>query len=998
MLRRHVGKRLRFQRQINGLTQERLAADLGVSKQHLGRVERGTAYPSLELLERACELLGIAPVNLFLFQDEAEADGISPKTSFSSGPASLVSGHAAWIIDLQSGKDIWLRPLPRLLGCSANEKPSLKAFLRHVRAKDRKPFTAFYRKVRSRDLPRRSLACRIDRKGSQRVLHVFANMNHVADINQDLACLTLLDITELLTFRGRLLQTHEQLQQAVQDKTRSLSEAMQEARNELELRKAAQRNLEAKNRQVERLLAAAPAILYSFVPGVGGTEVYSPHVQSILGYTAQELTETPMLWNASVHPEDAPRVDEAIQRCLQGTPVCLDYRIKTRSGQWRWLHDQAVLSRDEQGRPFFSGVALDITERKRMDAALRESEERYRLVSETISDYAYSFRVDPGNILVREWMTDGFERVTGYTVQEVEARGGWRVLIHPEDMPAALQRSERLFSGQTDELEFRIVRKDEEVRWLRDQAYAVWDQAQGRVTRIYGAAQDISERKQIEEELAKTRESLLAHSKERYRRSNEMVYRYELHPTRCFSYISPSVCDIIGYTPEEHYADPDLGMKIIHPDDLPLLQCATQEAARQSGDCILRWISKRGQVVWTEHHVVPITNEQGECIALEGFARDVTATKQAEEEQTNFLARYRALFENSSEGVFLHDLDGNILDANQAILDMFGYDLDEIRALHPMKLVHPDDVQDVRARFQDILELKTTTAEHRCRRKDGSEFIAMIRGKVVHDNLIQGILRDVTRERRQAEELMQAKEEAEAATRAKSEFLANMSHELRTPLNGVIGMMHLLRTTPLDEEQNQYIAPAIASSDRLVRLLDDLIDMARIEADMMEMHPEAFRAQELRSFILDLFAVTAQEKNIFLSCSVDPSMPEVLYGDIRRVRQILFNLVGNALKFTEKGSVHLDMAYLPPGTRTPSRVIFSVHDTGIGIPEEIVRGLFQPFVQADGSETRKYQGAGLGLCIVKRLVDLMEGDITVDSRLGEGTRMHVALPFQAHAT
>ncbi len=863
----HLGNRLKYHRQLNGMTQEQMAGALNVTKQHLGRVERGSSYPSLELVEKACRLLDLAPASLFLFETDPGTNCPLSVNVPGATATSLVSGHAVWFIDPRTGKNTWSTALARLLGCSPSQRPSLKAFLTHVHAKDQKAFAAFYKSVRRGGRPQRCLQCRIMRKGEERLIHVFAGLQPDGTSGKGLACLTIMDVTEWQAFQHQLLSTRKQLEGIVHERTKALAQAVERAQHELELRTAAQEEACRKSDHLERLFTAIPAILYSFVPGVGGTALYSRHVRKILGYSREDLAEDPMLWNNSIHPEDKPRVDEAIQQGLRGSTISLEYRIRTKSGQWRWLHDQARLTHDEQGHSFFSGVALDI-----------------------------------------------------------------------------------------------------------------------------------SERKGIEDELAKTREALLAHSEQRYRRSNEIVFRYDLEPNRGFAYVSPSVATITGYTPEEHYADPDLGRKIVHPEDRALLAGIIQNDAWERQTVAIRWIKKDGQVVWTEQVIVSVRDDQGRRVALEGFVRDVTAAKQAEEEQRILLARYRALFENSSEGVFLHDLDGNILDANQAILDMFGYDLDEIRAMHPTRLVHPDDVQDVQARFQDILELKTTTAEHRCLRKYGSEFIALIRGKVVHDRLIQGILRDVTRERQQAKELMQAKQAAEAATRSKSEFLANLSHELRTPLNGIIGMMHLLRTTPLDAEQSEYIAPAIASSDRLVRLLDDLIDMARIEADMMEIHPEAFNVRELRSFVLDLFTLTARQKNILLSCSVDPSMPMMLSGDIKRVRQILFNLVGNALKFIESGSVRLDMVYLPPGASTPSRVLFSVSDTGMGMPDEIVQRMFLPFVQADGSGARKFQGAGLGLAIVKRLVDLMSGNISIESCPGKGTTIHVVLPFQTPAS
>jgi len=250
--------------------------------------------------------------------------------------------------------------------------------------------------------------------------------------------------------------------------------------------------------------------------------------------------------------------------------------------------------------------------------------------------------------------------------------------------------------------------------------------------------------------------------------------------------------------------------------------------------------------------------------------------------------------------------------------------------------------------------------------------------------------RVVTAERRSREELKQAKVAAESANRAKTEFLANISHELRTPMNGVIGLTDLLLDTPLDEEQHEYASTAHNSAQSLLLIINDILDFSRLDAGKMILAPAAFDLRETLREVTALFEAQASTKGLTLMLRYPPANPTYLVGDVVRIRQVMTNLVGNAVKFTERGAIEVNVE-CREWTETEALLCVEVRDTGIGIAADKLDLIFEKFTQADGSMTRRFGGTGLGLTIVTQLVDLMGGEVRVESRLGSGSTFSVTL-------
>jgi PAS domain S-box-containing protein len=692
--------------------------------------------------------------------------------------------------------------------------------------------------------------------------------------------------------------------------------------------------------------------------------------ENLFGYQAQEIIGQSITVLAT--PEIGSTVEGAIEKIKRGETIApFDGSGLTKDGRRIEISASVSPVKDAHGKLVaVASILRDITERKRAE----DARALLAAVVESSDDAIVAVTPDKK---IAGW-NKGAHAIYGYAAEEVLGKSAYTYV--PIDRQ---EEYDRLF-GQV--LLGETVARFESTRNRKDGkqievalTFSPIKNPQGEVIGISGIVRDITQ--------AKATLRALHEAEERYR---TLVYNipdvvWMVDQEQRVTFVTPNVEKMLGIAPDEFYKRGSTAwFERVHPEDVGSAAVRFKElfATGEPFDVRVRLQRADGSWIWGHSRSVA-THETAGLRYASGLLSDVTEQTRAQEALLQSEQRFRMLFERNLAGVFRCLQEGNFLDCNDAAAKILGYDSRQDLIGRPAKeiFLRPADKDAVDRKMEQ--EGSIAGQELCMRRKDGTLVWVMSNTSVLDGQQgpeVEGTFVDIT-VRKQAEEQMRlAKEAAEAANRAKSEFLANMSHEIRTPMNGVIGMTNLALGTELTPEQRDYMNTVKSSAQALLSIINDILDFSKIEARKLELEKIPFSVREVVRTVTKDLSLQAQQKHLSLLCNFTPDIPHAVKGDPGRLRQVLMNLVGNAVKFTEQGEIMVQVK-----TLSGEMLHFSVRDTGIGVSEEKQKSIFEAFVQADSSSTREYGGTGLGLAIASQIVALMGGRIWLESEPGKGS-------------
>ncbi|MCG9695631.1 PAS domain S-box protein [Shewanella sp. Isolate11] len=658
-----------------------------------------------------------------------------------------------------------------------------------------------------------------------------------------------------------------------------------------------------------------------------------------------------------------------------------------------------VLPLDAEGGRQVAASVRDMTEELATAKRIRDSENRFRGLVTNIPGAVYRMKI--GETWEIEYVSDNISEITGYLASDFmgENKRDYAELILPEDVQLVRNVIKQgLTSRSGFEVQYRIKHRDGSLHWVQEKGNAIYDD-DGVALWFDGSINDITSSKLAHEKIAQSQQQLETITES----IPSTVYqlRWVSGEDRNFTFLSSACISTLGFHRDQALKNFDLVADCIGEQERPrIVQLLSGKGLTE-----LKWIEEfkyrhpTGDIRWLQAGAHGSYQEDG-SILWNGYLMDVTERKLLDKELENREAHFRALFDNAGIGIVNVDGRGTILDCNEQFSQYMQLPVSELKGNSFYDFQDEQDREKAKAMMDAQVDEQggSNREELRIVSRHGERMwmdVTLTRLLDKQGNLTSAVLSmaNITSLKQLSQELIKAKDIADAASKAKSDFLANMSHEIRTPMNAIIGMSQLCLQTELDKQQTNYVQKIDRASKSLLGIINDILDFSKIEAGKLDIECVPFQLDTMLEDLSDMFSVKAADKQLELLFSVAPNIPSHLEGDPLRLSQVLINLMNNAIKFTEQGEVLLSISQLE---RVEDDIMlrFSVRDNGIGLTEEQRSKLFKSFSQADTSTTRKYGGTGLGLAICKQLVELMGGEIGVDSQFGNGSTFYFSVRFK----
>ncbi|SNC75817.1 PAS domain S-box-containing protein [Hymenobacter gelipurpurascens] len=735
-----------------------------------------------------------------------------------------------------------------------------------------------------------------------------------------------------------------------------------------------------------------PGVLFqwrSTRTGKSGLSYISPQLHTIFGIPPEQSDQ----FISYVHPDDRLQWENTVQHTYQHkTDWLFEGRLLVPGQPMRWFRGSAQLAESDEDNYLYSGILTDITALKQAEETVQANEQRWRLAIERFGDGAWEFNYHTGE----EYFSNTYYTMLGYPPDALEpALTSWQDHVHPDDHAPSMEAAAAYLRDEVPiySVERRLRCSNGQYKWVLTRGLVTQRDEQGQPLIMTGVHTDISAVKQATAAL----EASMLRFSTTIANFQEGIMLEDEHQRVVLA--NAALCRIFGLevTPEQ-----------LIGYNTSLLSQAIQQHFRYPEEFTARYetIVRERQLVTAElFELADGRTVQGDFVPIFVAERyighlwkfqDITERKSSDDALRRREEKYRGIIENMNMGLVEMDFENRVLFTNQTFRDTTGYHNQELDDPALMaRLLSPEELNKMQQRNQLREQGIFETYELPIISKDGQLKWLLVSAAPLYNDHRQaygsiGIFLDITHQKQLESHLRNAKEQAEESARAKELFLANMSHEIRTPMNAILGMGQLLAKTPLDADQHAYLRAIATSGENLLVILNDILDLSKIGASQLLIENIGFSITDLLHQVERSLHFKAEEKGLSFHTQADERIPAVLLGDPYRITQVLLNLAGNSVKFTEKGSVAVSCT-LEQATPEYVDLRFLVADTGIGIDADYLEDIFKEFSQEDSSVTRKFGGTGLGLSISRQLVHLMGGEISIESQKHEGTHSYFTL-------